>query len=86
MDWRQQGHLTLRSSPRRRSGKVQGKLRGLVSQNRRRFLKHGFDLDCTYITNRVRIPLPAVAMATFSPFLTVSFHRPQLLLRPFSRN
>ena len=35
------------------SGKVQGKLRGLVSQNRRRFLKHGFDLDCTYITNRV---------------------------------
>jgi hypothetical protein len=45
-----------------RSGKVQGKLRGLVSQNRRRFLKHGFDLDCTYITNRVRprcLPTPA---------------------------
>ncbi len=36
------------------SGKMQGKLRGLVSQNRRRFLKHGFDLDCTYITSRVR--------------------------------
>ena len=39
------------------SGKVQGKLRGLVSQNRRRFLKYGFDLDCTYITNRVRNPV-----------------------------
>mmetsp|Transcript_55748 Transcript_55748/g.116628 ORF Transcript_55748/g.116628 Transcript_55748/m.116628 type:complete len:760 (-) Transcript_55748:1370-3649(-) len=38
---------------RQLSGKVQGKLRGLVSQNRRRFIKHGFDLDCTYITNRV---------------------------------
>mmetsp|Transcript_29313 Transcript_29313/g.77001 ORF Transcript_29313/g.77001 Transcript_29313/m.77001 type:complete len:1413 (+) Transcript_29313:40-4278(+) len=35
------------------SGKVQGKLRGLVSQNRRRFTKYGFDLDVTYITNRV---------------------------------
>jgi hypothetical protein len=35
------------------SEKVQEKLRGLVSQNRRRFVKHGFDLDCTYITSRV---------------------------------
>jgi hypothetical protein len=43
------------------SGKMQGKLRGLVSQNRRRFLKYGFDLDCTYITNRVPHMRPPIA-------------------------
>ena len=38
---------------RKLSGKVQGKLRGIMSQNRRRFIRHGFDLDATYITDRV---------------------------------
>ena len=52
---------------RKLSGKVQVKLRGIVSQNRRRFLKHGFDLDATYITSRI-IAMSAPSFGTHSAY------------------
>lgn len=38
---------------RKLSGNVTKKLRSAVSQNKRRYKKHGFDLDLTYITDRI---------------------------------
>ena len=37
------------------TGHVQHRLRKTVSQNKRRYKKHGFDLDLTYITNRIMV-------------------------------
>lgn len=44
--------LDLRKA-RRLTQILKSRLRKTISQNKRRFTKHGFDLDLTYITNRV---------------------------------
>jgi len=51
----------------RLSGKVTHQLRITVSQNRRRYKKHGFDLDLTYITNRI-IAMSAPAFGGHSAY------------------
>lgn len=52
---------------RKLSGHVTQALRTTISQNRRRYKKHGFDLDLTYITNRI-IAMSAPAFGGHSAY------------------